>query len=110
MLVHSLAVARRGEEGVHSDAEAAVQHVGDHSLEDRALGCLNAGVCVHLNKAHLEVFIQHEIVAEDLKAVHAALRVDQAACGPKSVRHYALNLRTEYVSLEVDPKRRECLA
>ena len=71
VLVHSLAIARRGEERVHSDTEAAVQHVGDYSLKDRALGCLNAGVCVHLYETYLEVFIQHEIVAEDLETVHS---------------------------------------
>ena len=104
VLRHSLSEARRREEGVYSDAEGAVQHVGDDSLEYGALCRLDAGVSVDFDELHLEVRVQHEVIAEDFEAMRALVRIYVLIDSTKGVRDYTFDLRPEDVSLEVDTK------
>ena len=64
--IHSFLLIWRREKRVESDSQATIDHIGDNLLQDAA-GCLEARVRVNLDQVDFEVFVEHEIEAEDLE-------------------------------------------
>lgn len=89
-------------ERVYCDAEGAVYHVGDDTLQDWG-GRLETGVCVHFDQVDLEVFIKHEVKSEyfERMMLHIPARCDDPMGRSERVRHNLPNLR-EDVSPEVN--------
>jgi hypothetical protein len=109
VLRHPLSKAWRWEEGVDCDPEGAVQHVCDDPLEYGTLCRLDAGVRVYLNKLHLEVLVQHEVISKDFEAVRALIGVYVLIDSTERVSHDTFDLRPEDVPLEVDSQLGICV-
>lgn len=61
----------RGDVGVDGDPDGRLDHHGDDAGQIGA-GELQTGVCVHLDQVGLQVLVDHEVQAEDLKLVLAS--------------------------------------
>ena len=83
---------RIGKERLRYLLEGVVDEFGNDSCQEWALS-FEAGVGVDLDEAELELVVEHEVVAEDLKRVHQPLGVQLVASGADRVDNQPLHLR-----------------
>mmetsp|Transcript_9735 Transcript_9735/g.16401 ORF Transcript_9735/g.16401 Transcript_9735/m.16401 type:complete len:318 (+) Transcript_9735:37-990(+) len=88
------------EDGVEADLEGVLEHVGDEAGQEWAAQ-LETGVGVDLDEVGLELVVDHEVEAEDLHGVEAALGVEFAVAGAEDVRGHLVHLG-EDVALKAD--------
>ena len=81
-------------ERVNRDAEAIIEKFGDNSSQQRTAN-LQTRIRISFNEEDFEVFIDHKVVSEDLKAVGDALRVNLGTYSSERVCDEALHLREE---------------
>ena len=101
-LIHSFGIIWRREQWINSYPKSTINHISDNTLQNWALGCLYTRISVHFYKLHLEISVEHKIIAKYLERVMPLLRVNSETSGPKCVCDDTLNLRTENVPLKID--------
>ena len=81
-------------ERVNCDSEAIIEEFRDDSSQQRTAN-LQTRIRIRFNEEDFKVFVDHEVVSKDLKAVRDALRVNLGAYSSERVCDEALHLREE---------------
>ena len=100
--IHSLLLVWRWEERIKCDSEPTIYHVCDNFLQYVA-GSLQARIGIDLYEIDLEIIVQHEVEAVNLKRVvlELAARCYDRVRGTERISHDLLNL-AEDVQVKVD--------
>lgn len=81
-----MAQVRRREQGVQYDFEAIVEDFWNDAGHERTAD-LQAGVRIHFDEVETEVFIDHEVVPEELECVLESVWIDLVERCLESVRY-----------------------
>lgn len=93
----TLRIVGRWEQRVQRESQTTVDEVRNYFLQQWARG-LEARIRVALNQVHLEIIIEHEVVAQDLKRVLPLVGVEGAVASSHRLSHDALDLREDMLT------------
>lgn len=93
----TLRIVGRWEQRVQRESQTTVDEVRNYFLQQWARG-LEARIRVALNQVHLEIIIEHEVVAQYLKRVLPLVGVEGAVASSHRLSHDALDLREDMLT------------
>lgn len=93
----TLRIVGRWEQRVQRESQTTVDEVRNYFLQQWARG-LEARIRVALNQVHLEIIVEHEVVAQDLKRVLPLVGVEGAVASSHRLSHDALDLREDMLT------------